>query len=141
MSLLTEKLSDSLQKASAASGFSEEVSAKIFAKISALVPQDSIGSHYVVVGPLPEFPDTQLDIWILTKKTLYNYMVDKEAVVTWFVLPLAHMTYLSEAESSGGWNILRVYGSSGTPALIIQERESNWDELLRRFIGDLIGSI
>lgn len=138
---MAESLSESVREAGPASGISEDICANILEQISLLIPEDRIGAHYVVSGPLPAFPETQMDIWILTKNTLYNYMVREEGSVKWFALPLTQIAYFSEAEADGDWNLLRIHGTSGSPNLAIQELVSNWDKLLQRFVGELVSSI
>ena len=71
-----------------------------------------------------------------------------EAVIRFFALPLAHLSYLGEAEppkseesaeSNNGWITIRLF-SSGLQVFVIQEKESNFEGFLGNFVGDLIRS-
>ncbi|MCH8988641.1 MAG: hypothetical protein IIA92_07525 [Chloroflexi bacterium] len=141
---MTAGLRENLLSACNEVGLTEADADRIFKELSSLVKVDDSSVYFhIASGPLPSFPETILDIWLLSNRTLYNYDVRKQTGGAWAIMPLNQIAYIQEDKPVGDppdWNSALIYGVSGINALTIQDKIANWDGLLRNFLARLIES-
>ena len=104
-------------------------SLSVIEEINGMVRPSDVVGHYIVVGPLPEFPDTKLDVFLLTQDCLYNYVRSEEGPSTWGVLPLARISYMSERVLGAPDHISLVISGMTDQGLVIQEELARKDVL------------
>lgn len=107
--------------------------------ISEFVNLDGLRAYYISTQPLPGFPKTKLDIFLLTKKFMYNYEITEDEEV-WSIVPLANISHMRESRWSTDeyWalNILINPPSDQNGALVIIDSIGNRHQL-REFAGAL----
>ena len=110
-------------------------------EIGRIAPAEETETFAIVSGPLPDFPNTLIDVWIVTKVALINFTIDPDGGVLWYVIPLRQIAQFSVSRvggEGGDWISIYFYGVSGVNALQLQDRADRWDHLLENFVHRLI---
>ena len=140
---MSESLLDDLQVAYSKAQLPGD-SARAYRDIEAVIDVEDISAHYIVVGPLPDYPDTFIDLFMLTSKLLYNYAVLRGGTGAWGVVPLAKIDYVTErlpeaADAAEQWSSL--WWSSGSDnTLILQDLIEN-EPKVRSFMSKVLKAI
>jgi len=106
---------------------------KIGGELSEFIGGDEIIDYYIAQGPLPSFPATIFDIFVLSGKLLYDYEVKQKAVLC-HVLFLREITEIVEGFTEGEGGFLSVhFRGSGLGAGLVSETKLSESGNLRRF--------
>ncbi len=104
---------------------------EIRGEIEDFVELDTLAAYYISVPPLPEYPEIELDIFLLTKDFIYNYEVNKSGN-SWAVIPLTSVPYFRESvwTDSNFWSlIISTSGVSDEDAVIILDKLEKKSEI------------
>lgn len=110
--------------------------------VSDLVNLDTLISYYICTPPLPGYPETRLDIFLLTKDFIYNYEI-KDSGDIWTVIPLTAISHFRESAwvRDDFWAlIVSTYRASDSDVLVILDKLDNKREL-RKFATSLRDSL
>ena len=105
-------------------------------EINAMVDASGIDAYYIVVGPIPDFPGIKLDVSLLTKDCLYNYVITEERPSNWTVHPLARISHIVERALEAPEYISLLVHGMAEPTIVIQEEFARKD-LLDSFLSSL----
>ena len=114
----------------------------IYKDVSDLVNLDTIISYYICIPPLPGYPETRLDIFLLTKDFIYNYEIKGSGDI-WTVIPLTAISHFRESVwiYDDFWAlIISTYRASDSDVLVILDKLDNKREL-RKFAISLRDSL
>ena len=110
----------------------EELSS-VVKEIGDCVPLDKVAASYISAGPTPSFPDTLLDVFLLTDAFIYNYELNAQGDERWFTLPLTSISYIVEnrfPQDEGFWSVVIVIRSRvGEPGLVLQDKITHKDKM------------
>lgn len=73
-------------------------SKELIGEISDSIGSDEVVDYYMTFGPFPDFPETILDLFILTREYLFNFELIKEGSLRHFI-PLNEISAISESFS------------------------------------------
>jgi len=140
--LMRESLIDRLQVACSEAGLEEGTAQRVHQDIERLFPGDN--HYFVIVGPVPDFPESLVEVFLLTPRALVNFIVSPTGVVTWSAMSVSQIAHVTETRELGPdqrWNCLTIYGVSGGNALLIQDTIDHWDDLLQNFVSRLTAAL
>ncbi len=97
---------------------------EVSGKLLELVGEEEITCYHIVKGPLPGFPNTILDVFILTCQCLYNCEITPDGSFC-TLLPLDCMTLISEELSEDKKFLSINFWAPAEMSLILQDRLEN----------------
>lgn len=106
-------------------------------EIQELISSEKVIDYYLSRGPFPSFPETIIDVFILTEKFLYNFEITKEGPLR-HMIPLNMVTSIaesfSEIENEKFLCIQFRYG--GVSSAVLQDKLTKKNNL-RKFSGEM----
>ncbi len=112
---------------------------RLFKEIRELIKLDALTTYYIATQPLPGFPRTKLDLFLLTESFIYNYEITEDNDI-WSIVPLSNISHMRESRWSTDdyWalNILVKSSSDQQGALVVIDKLDNRAKL-RKFLGAL----
>ena len=106
---------------------------KMSQELSEFIGADEVIDYYIAQEPLESFPDTRLDVLMLSQKSLYDYEVQQKGVLL-HVLPLRWITGISERFGGEEEDVFIVaFEASGLGSGLACEGKWSESGKLRRF--------
>lgn len=102
-------------------------------ELSEFIGSDEVIDHHIAQAPLPDFPDTVLDIMVLSGKCLYDYEVRQNGQSLRHVLRLSAIVGIAERFSGAEQEFLALtFAATGFGAgLVVQDKLSESGNLHR----------
>lgn len=76
-------------------------SEKVGRELSEFISGDEVIEWLIVQGPLPSFPETQLEVWVVSDTVLYDFEVRKLGSLQ-HILPMSKMVGIEESFEERG---------------------------------------
>lgn len=107
---------------------------RISGELSEFIGRDEVVDYYVARAPLPDFPDTVLNIMVLSGKWLYDYEARQNKQSLHHVLRLSEIVTIEEHFTGEEDKFLSVhFRPAGLGGGLVTEGELSESENLRRF--------
>ena len=139
----TDSFKKDLASACINAGIGTTESVQLSENISEFVKLDTVTAYFISTQPLPGFPKTKLDLFLLTNSFMYNYEITEDDDI-WSIVPLSNISHMRESRWSNDeyWalNILINPPSDHSGALVIVDSTRNRRKL-REFTGALIDNL
>jgi len=112
---------------------------RISGELSQFIGRDEVIDYYISKGPLPDFPDTVFDAFILSEKCLYDYEIQQKGVLL-HVQPLSGIVNVTERFAEGDFLTLHFKIGEMGGGLVLQDKLSESGNM-RRFSRAVINKI
>lgn len=112
---------------------------RISGGLSEFIGHGEVVDYYIAQAPLPDFPDTILNIMVLSGKCLYDYEARQNRQSLRHVLLLSEIVTIEERFTGEGDEFLRVdFSPAGLGGGLVTESKLSESGNLRRFSSGVI---